>query len=413
MKPQGMLSPYRVLDLADEKGLLCGKLLGDLGADVIKIERPGGDLARNIGPFYHNEVNPERSLYWFAYNTNKRSVTLDIETADGKELFKRLVKTADFVIESFPPGYMEKLELGYPVLERLNPGVIMISITPFGQTGPYKNYQAPGIVAWAMSGFMYSIGDPDRPPVQISHHSQAYLHAGAQASVGAMLALYHRAKAGVGQHVDVSIQESVARLDSVGESSWDVLKVLQRRGERPAPSLQLPWTWECKDGYVIFVYFGGPMAKRVNLPLIKWMEIEGMADDALLKLDWEALNPESQTQEVLDTIIEPTRKFLLSHTAAELYEGALKYNVMLYPTSNVKDMLDSAQLAARSYWVELEYPELGERIIHPGAFSHTSELPPKAWRRAPLIGEHNQEVYEGELNLTPKEIIRLKKSGAI
>src|SRR3990170_4141548 len=127
-KTEGMLRPYRVLDLTDEKGLLCGKILGDLGADVIKIERPGGDVARSVGPFYHDELHPEKSLYWFALNTSKRGITLNIETVDGQEIFKKLVKTADFVIESFQPGYLDKLSLGYSMLEKLNPGIILVSI---------------------------------------------------------------------------------------------------------------------------------------------------------------------------------------------------------------------------------------------------------------------------------------------
>ena len=126
-KAEGMLSPYRVLDLTDEKGLLCGKLLGDLGADVIKIEKPGGDQARSIGPFYHDEPDPEKSLFWFAFNTSKRGITLDIETTDGREIFKKLVKTADFVIESFAPGYLDSLGLGYSYLEQINPQIIMVS----------------------------------------------------------------------------------------------------------------------------------------------------------------------------------------------------------------------------------------------------------------------------------------------
>ncbi|MFC1948616.1 CoA transferase [Chloroflexota bacterium] len=163
-KPDGMLSPYRALDLTDEKGLLCGKILADLGADVIKIERPGGDPARNIGPFYHDEPDPEKSLYWFAYNTSKRGITLDIETTDGKEIFKQLVKNADFIIESFPPGYLDSIGLGYSALEKIKPDIILISITPFGQTGPYKDYKTSDIVAWAMGGEMAPFGDPDRPP---------------------------------------------------------------------------------------------------------------------------------------------------------------------------------------------------------------------------------------------------------
>ena len=148
-KAENMLGPYRVLDMADEKGLLCGKLLGDLGADVVKIEKPGGDPARKLEPFYHDEPDPEKSLFWFALNTSKRGITLDIETADGRGIFKKLVKSADFVIETFPPGYLDGLGLGYPELEKINPGIIMVSITPFGQAGPYK----PGgwVVRWRRS----------------------------------------------------------------------------------------------------------------------------------------------------------------------------------------------------------------------------------------------------------------------
>ena len=141
-----ILAPYRVLDLSDEKGFLCGKILGDLGADVIKIERPGGDPARKMGPFYNNEPDPEKSLYWFAYNNNKRSITLNIETADGREIFKNLTKTADIAIETFSPGHMNGIGLGYEALSQINDKIIMTSITPFGQeAGPYTHYKASDI----------------------------------------------------------------------------------------------------------------------------------------------------------------------------------------------------------------------------------------------------------------------------
>ena len=134
-KVEGLLSPYRVLDLSDEKGQFCGKLMGDMGADVIKIERPGGDAARNIGPYYKDEIDPEKSLYWFSMNTSKRGITLDIEKPEGADIFKKLAEKADFIIESFQPGYMDSLGLGYSDLEKLNPGIILVSVTPFGPTG--------------------------------------------------------------------------------------------------------------------------------------------------------------------------------------------------------------------------------------------------------------------------------------
>ncbi|MBI2328216.1 MAG: CoA transferase [Chloroflexi bacterium] len=399
-KTEGMLSPYRVLDLTDEKGLLCGKLLGDLGADVIKVERPGGDPARKTGPFYHDEADPEKSLFWFAFNTSKRGITLDIESAAGQAIFKQLVETADFVIESFPPGYMDRLGLGYSALEKVNPGIIMVSITPFGQTGPYKDYKAPDIVAWAMGGMMYLWGDADRPPIHMSHHSQAYLTAGVAAAVGALMAFHHRLMTGQGQHVDLSIQEILIWCTQMLTTYWDMLKVIQWRGglrERPGVAPRSRGQWPCQDGYVAWSYAGGTNGSRTSLPLVRWMEEEGMADDFLKGIDWETLDLSTMPQDEMARLVEPTHKFFMAHTRAELWEGALKRRIRLYPVATTEDILENAQLAAREYWAEVKHPELGTTITYPGAFVKASETPPRISRRAPLIGEHNQEIYEKEL----------------
>ena len=201
------LSPYRVLDLTDEQGHPCGKILGEIGADVIKVEPPEGDPARNIGPFYHDIPDKNKSLYFFAFNTNKRSITLNILTPDGQEIFKKLVKTADFVIESFTAGYLDKLGLGYKDLKEINPRIIPVSITPFGQTGPRKKWKGTDIINIAMGGLSHIMGSPDRPPVRVGI-DQSYMIAGSQAAMGAMIAHYHRQATGKGQHVDTSIQDS-------------------------------------------------------------------------------------------------------------------------------------------------------------------------------------------------------------
>ncbi|MBI4283443.1 MAG: CoA transferase [Chloroflexi bacterium] len=405
-KREGMLSPYRVLDLTDEKGLLCGKLLGDLGADVIKIERPGGDPARRIGPFYHDEVDPEKSLFWLAFNTSKRGITLDIETADGQEVFKKLVETADFVIESFPPGHLDKLGLSYSALEKLNPGVIMVSITPFGQTGPYKDYKAPDIVAWAIGGMMYLWGEADRPPVRMSY-SQAYLHAALQASVGALIALHHRLITGEGQHIDLSIQEAVVWSTYKTLLFWDMVKTVQRRRELTIHRRML---WSCRDGNVLCFYHGGYQANHHNQPLVQWMDEEGMATDFLRGIDWEKVDFSTITPQVSHDIEEPTGKFFLAHTKAELLEGAVKRHIQLYPVATAKDIWESVQLAAREYWIELAHPELNTAISYPGAFARASETPPRVSRRAPHIGEHNREIYEKELTLSKLELLALRRA---
>lgn len=405
-----MLGQYRVLDLTDEKGWLCGKILGDLGADVIKIEPLGGDPGRQIGPFYNHDSDPEKSLFWFAFNTSKRGITLDIEKADDKEIFKRLVKTADFVIESFSPGYIDNLGLGYSVLENLNPGIILVSISPFGQKGPYKNYKAPDIVAWAMGGQMYSWGDIDRPPVHMSHHSQAYLHAAAEAAAAVMIALYQRQMTGEGQRVDVSIQEAVCGLVSSNAATFDVNKTMRKRGEAYRPGPRLPSNWPCKDGHVQFTFWlGGERGPRNTKPLINYMAAEGMADEFLKGIDWRNLIAEKLTQEAADSIIRQVTAFFTSHTKEELFKAGLKYDAQIYPVATTADIVGNAQLSARKFWVEVAHPELGGMITYPGAFAKISEIPIRISRRAPLIGEHNEEILAEEFNdITSKTLKPVK-----
>lgn len=411
---ESMLSPYRALDLADEKGLMCGKILGDMGADVIKIERPGGDLARNIGPFYHDEPHPEKSLFWFALNTSKRGITLNIETPDGQEIFKRLVKTADFVIETFAPGYLDKLGLGYSDLAKINPGVILVSITPFGQTGPYKDWKTADIVAWAMGGEMAPFGDVDRPPIRISHHSQAYLHAGNDGAQGALTALYARWKTGEGQHVDVSIQDAVSQCTEHLTATWDLRGVVRKRGEEAMMGAghTAKRLWRCKDGWVSWSH-GGPSRLAPSLPLIRWMQAEGMSNEFLDKFDWNRPDFIRIPQSEMDKIEEPTAEFFMTKTKAELLAGAVKYQIMLYPVFTTADMLSDPQLAARKFWEQIEHSELGTTITYPGAFGVFSETPIRISRRAPLIGEHNREIYEKELGMSKEKLILLKQAGVI
>jgi crotonobetainyl-CoA:carnitine CoA-transferase CaiB-like acyl-CoA transferase len=410
---EGMLSPYRVLDLTNEIGILCGKLLGDLGADVIKVEKPGGDPVRNMGPFYHDEPDPEKSLFWFAFNTSKRGITLDIETADGQEIFQKLVKTADFVVESFPVGYMDKLGLGYPALEKINPRIIVVSVTPFGQTGLHKDYKDPGIVTWAMSGFMSGRGDADRAPVQISHHAQTFLHAAVEGAVGAMLALFDRWTTGEGQHVDVSVQESAGR--GTPPFGWVMgrMRVPRGMGQPGTAGLRTRYLWQCKDGHILWFYATGQQGKRMSLPLVQWMEEEGMAGDFIKEIDWDTFDLTKVTQETVNRMIESTEGFFKAHTKAELFEGAVKRRILLYPVSTAKDIVESPQLAEREFWVEVEHPELGEFITYPGPFANVIGCPLTISRRAPLIGEHNEEIYEKELGISKKKLKALKLAKVI
>jgi len=408
-RTEGMLAPYRILDLADEKGLLCGKLFADLGADVIKVERPGGDDARKLGPFFHDEVDPEKSLFWLSYNAGKRGITLDIASSKGQGIFKNLVLGADIVIESFAPGYMASLGLDYAALDRLKPGIIMASISPFGQTGPYKDFKGPDIVVWAMGGKMYSIGDADRPPVRVSHHSQAYLQAGLEAGMAAMMALYHRQLTGEGQHIDESAQAAAAQS---GNPTWDLRQLIPQRIRQSGP-VYVPRMYPCKDGMVAWTYMPATFEPWRNAAFIKWLDEEGFATDFLKKYDWTNLDYLLITQEEMDQIAGPTAKFFACHTKEELLEGAVRHRIMFYPHFTADNVLNSEQLAARDFWDMVEYPDLGMTLKYPGAFALTTETPIGVTRRAPHIGEHNREVYEGELGMKPGEIAALKKSGVI
>ncbi len=412
-----MLSPYRVLDLADETGVMCGKILADLGADVIKIEPPCGDTSRKIGPFYKDDPDPEKSLFWFSYNTNKRGVTLDIETTDGQEIFKKLVKKADIVVETFPPGYLKKFGLSYKDLEKINPKLILVSITPFGQAGPWKKYKAPELVAWALGGTMYTWGDADRPPTHISHHSQAHYHTGAIAAFGALSAVFFREATGVGQQLDVSIQEAAARTASPGgvTSSWDLQKKNRQRGGamQDNPNLKVRQVLPCKDGYVNWRWTTGPNAKRFQQPFIVLLNREGMANDFINSVNFDTLDFTKATQDVVDKLEEVAVNFFMKHTKAELYAEALKHNIQLYPVATTKDITENIQLEDRKFWVKVKHPELGTDLSYPGPWIKTSDAPIKITRRAPLMGEHNREIYGGELGISKEELTILKQTKVI
>ena len=420
-KPEAILSGYRVLDLTEDGCMLCGKVLGDLGADVIKIEPPGGSPTRNIGPFYHDIPDPEKSLTWFFLGLNKRGITLNLETADGREIFKRLVQTADFVVESFEPGYMKSLGLGYEELERMKPDIIMTSITPFGQTGPYAHYKVTDIVGVALSGMMWFYGEADRAPVRIPA-PQFYSQGGLQGAMGTMLAHYHRELTGEGQYVDQSCQQAIILTLMVSAEFWD-LNRFNVRGQgsggivpRPAPlpPLRGRAIYPCKDGHVIAYFAGGGQAGMVasSQALVQWANEDGYMFE-LKDFDWPGLDALTVTQEEVDHRSHLLEEFLMTKTKAECLERAVKDGILLIPTNNIKDLAESPQLAYREFFRPVEHPELGETIAYPGFPIIINQNRPGTQRRAPLIGEHNEEIYEQELGIHREQLVLLKNCGVI
>ncbi len=415
-KSEGMLSPYRILDLTDMKGMLCGKLLGDMGADVIKIEPPQGDAVRNEWPFYHDDPNPERGFYWLSYNTSKRGITLNIETKEGQELFNRLVERADAVIESFTPGYLDGLGLGYGDLQKINPRIILTSITPFGQTGPYSSYRGEDLVCWALSGKMYITGDPDRAPVRVSHVPHAYFHGSADGAAGTAMAIFWRGTSGRGQHVDVSMQESLEKVGIHSHVAWALLRRLAPRGtflSTPPSNSRTSFIWQCKDGYIVFYPFSGLAGLLATRPVVDLMDSEGMADDFIRNVDWASLDWGQSTQVEVDRIQNYFIRFFLTKTKEELFKIAQEKVMLIQPINTAKDILAHPQLTGRDFWQRINHPEIDDVLTYPGPFMRASETSCGIRRIAPQLGEHNTEIYEEELGLSQEEMADLKEANVI
>jgi benzylsuccinate CoA-transferase BbsE subunit len=403
-----MLNNYRVLDLTDEKGSLCGKILGDLGADVIKVEKPTGDVSRRIGPFFHDMPDPEKSLNWFALNSSKRGITLNLEAPEGKEIFKKLADTADVIIESFAPGYMDTLGIGYAALSARNPRLIITSITAFGQTGPYKDRKASDITLLAMSGLMSINGDSDRPPLRMCL-DQSYYLASAQAAAGTLLAIQCRYASGKGQCVDVSIYEVAVRANYREPFRWEWEKAkTPRMGNYFARgSAAFRQLWPSKDGYVTWTI----MMENVK-PVrgwVEWMKEDNQAgrwgdinwDEVTNFLKW---NPED-----IDAIQQSIAGFILTHTTKELEAGSIKRSLLLSPVNPVNFVAEDEQLLARRFWKKVEHPELKTAFNYPRFTYLSSEDNNEIRFRAPLIGEHNSEIYGKELAFSEEDISSLRK----
>jgi crotonobetainyl-CoA:carnitine CoA-transferase CaiB-like acyl-CoA transferase len=400
-----MLSPYRVLDLTTERGLLCGQILGDLGADVIKIEPPGGSPARRLAPFYEDTADPNRSIYWWAYNRNKRSITLNLDAVEGRELLYQLIARSHFLIESDNPGYLASRQLGYSELSTHNRKLIYVSITPFGQDGPKASYADSDLVILAAGGPLLLGGDEDRPPLRVSV-PQAYLHASADAAVGALVAHHERERSGLGQHIDVSAQQSVTIATQANNLAYCLGADEARRmsGGVKLGSLRVPLVWRAKDGYVTLGFLFGRQLGMFSQRLMNYLYELGICDAATRDKDWigyggvllSGKEPMSEYERVVGLIAD----FAASRTKAELLKAALERGLLIAPITTMDEVLQSPQLQSREYWQRLEHPELARSFPYPGPFARFSRAPITYRRRPPLVGEHNRELYVDDLGIS-------------
>ncbi len=395
----GWLSPYRVIDLTDERGLLAGQMLAKLGADVIQVEPPGGSSARRVAPLAPDGA----SFYWSAFAAGKRGVRLDLETADGRAALDRLLATADFLIESADPGRRAALGLDPEALRARHPRLIQVSVTAFGSNGPKRDYAASELTQWAAGGPLGPHRDVEGPPLRISA-PQAWLHAAADAAGGALIAHFARLRTGRGQHVDISAQQAVTPTTlsnivaaAVGHENYNLFQQPPRGPPGPdgAQRLRGP-KWAVSDGLVELMMGGGPGGPRSN-SLFAWMAEEGALPARFAGWDWRTVPMGPAAGTPLEDDIEAARDavaaFLAPRRKADLEREAIDRKLLLAPVNTMADLLASAHLKARDFFVTVEEAS-GARTL-PGRFAHGPAgmfAPP---RPAPALGEHDDEVLAG------------------
>ncbi len=406
-----MLSPYRVLDLTTQRGLLCGQILADLGADVIHVEPPGGAAARRLGPFAGDVPHPDRSLFWWAQTRNQRSITLDLDAPDGRDILHRLAAGAHFLIESDDPGAMAARGLGAAALLARNPALVYVSITPFGQDGPKARWAASDLVLLAAGGPLFLTGDDDRPPIRLPV-PQAWFHAAAEAAVGALVAHHARQRTGRGQHVDVSAQQAVALATQsyILCAAVRAPQVRRMAGGIKHGTLNARFVYPARDGFVAITFLFGSAIAPFSRRIMEWVHDEGFCDAATRDKDWVAYGdlllrgaePLAEFERVKACIEACTR----TKTKAELLDVALARGLLIAPVSTLDEVRASPQLAARDYWQPLAHPALGRTVSQPGPFARFGASPVRYRRPPPAVGEHTREILGGELGLDVPALAR-------
>jgi crotonobetainyl-CoA:carnitine CoA-transferase CaiB-like acyl-CoA transferase len=403
-----MLDEVRVLDLSEEPGWLAGKILAELGADVVKVEPPGGDPGR-VGPFLGDVESPDRSLKWLALNTSKRGITLNLRRPRGAELLRELAQGADVLLETAAPGAMAERGCGFDSLRVENPGLVWCAITPFGQTGPWARHRAHDLVVVALGGNALMTGDPDRPPVRCSLPT-AYLHAAPEAALGIAMALWARGEGGRGQLVDVSMQECqlATLLTGPGQHAMQP-RPRRRTGARLGATREI---WQAQDGWITFGLRGG-QARIPNLvATVEYMAEHGMAPQWVLEYDWSSYNHNTLTPQEVERLEGAFGAFFATRTRRELYEQALARRIMLAPCNDAGEISQQPQLRFRELFQTLEVPELGASIEVPAFFAKSNRCPIGVRGPAPRVGQHNAEVYT-EIGVTPDELRALAEEGVV
>lgn len=402
----GLLQDVKVIELTGElTGAFCAKLLADHGAATLKIEPPGrGDPTRHEPPFLDGGPHPDRSSLFLAFNTNKSGITLDLESRTGPQLLLRLVQNADVLIESYPPGYLDALGLGYEALQKVNPGLVVTSITAFGQTGPYKDYLSSDLIAQALGGLLIGFGDTDKEPMALPQN-QAAIIGGRNGALATVAALLYKQAGGAGQHIDVSVMEAIIQTPPghIHLHSFTGMNVTRGAagGQRAVmDGMHL----ETQDGYVTLTTAGTGGADAMD-------EWAGFLGQPPLK------GPKFKTAEGRIEHRDELRELIVAKLAGwkshEFFREAMDRRFVVGVVQSPAEVLNCTHLAERGSFAEIHHPEVGP-LRYPGAgFLIDGRNPMDGSRPAPRLGEHNQAVYGAQLDLSQEELGALAAAGVI
>jgi len=413
----GFLFDVKVLELADEKGEFCGKLLAGAGADVLKVEPPGGNSTRSLGPFYHDESHPDQSLYFWHYNFGKRGVTLDIHTPAGTDLLKKLIAESDVLLDTLPLGTLEKLGLDWNALQKINPRLIYVLLTPFGRSGPWRDYKANDLVHLALGGQMMCCGySPqedgtyETPPIapQMWH---AYHITGNQAFIATVGALIGREATGVGEMIEVPIHQAVSVCTEIDVPNWIYSQTAcyRQTGRHAQPVIGPEVQFSTNDGrYSIILPNPFPGGYET---IVSFLDGKGKAGDLTDKKYDDPTNRKGLAfaKHFANVQAECVAAFDMEEIWREGQNLGIPWSPIRQPAENLQD----EQWQMRATFTEVEHPELGERFSYVGAPMLPHEVSWRTGPRAPVVGEHNEDVYGKQLGIEQDEMARLKEKGIV
>jgi len=396
----------KVVEIAGDIGGYAGKMFADLGADVVHIESPEGDPTRKVPPFLHSSLQSNLSLTYLFQNTNKRGIVIDLNVPDGKEVFCRLIAEADILLENMPSRKMSALGLGYETLGKINPKLVHVSVTPFGQNGPYRDLPGSDLVCMAMGGMLFLGGTGDDKPA-LAYGQQAYVMGSLYAASGAITALFYADASGEGQFIDISLQDCVSTALETASQDWDLEQVVRRGSSGDEAGRAM---YKCKNGLVLLVAAMGTSAKYWDA-LVSWLEENDVKNANQLRNEKWYKPQYRKTPEAKEKFKEIFESFSQKNNAMDLYEEGQLRQVVCFPVNSPKGVFENPHLKSREFFKKLYHEEVKMDVIYPGSPYQLEKIPWQLLHSAPRFGEHTIHILR-ELNYSTTEIETLMTGGA-